>query len=126
MISSVRNCSVRILDANLCMIMLFQILDIKSNYLPGIVQNARNRPSPYPIWGIRSSLGASSLPRPFIFYPDCGWMGSSPALAKVELSALFRLSFLPPSPLFFLLFGLRSRTPASRCLQTIFQLRTIF
>jgi hypothetical protein len=38
MISSVRNFAVRILDADRFMIALFQILDIKSNYLPGIVQ----------------------------------------------------------------------------------------
>jgi hypothetical protein len=38
MISSVRNFSVRILDADRCTIVVFQILDIKSNYLPGIVQ----------------------------------------------------------------------------------------
>jgi hypothetical protein len=37
MISSVRNFSVRILDANRFTIVIFQILDIKSNYLPGIV-----------------------------------------------------------------------------------------
>jgi hypothetical protein len=37
MISSVRNFSVRILDADRCTIVIFQILDIKSNYLPGIV-----------------------------------------------------------------------------------------
>jgi hypothetical protein len=39
MISSLRNFSVRILDADLFTIVVFQILDIKSNYLPGIVQN---------------------------------------------------------------------------------------
>jgi hypothetical protein len=38
MISSVRNFSVRILDADRFTIAIFQILDIKSNYLPGIVQ----------------------------------------------------------------------------------------
>jgi hypothetical protein len=38
MISSVRNFVVRILDADRFTIALFQILDIKSNYLPGIVQ----------------------------------------------------------------------------------------
>jgi hypothetical protein len=38
MISSVRNFVVRILDADRFTIVLFQILDIKSNYLPGIVQ----------------------------------------------------------------------------------------
>jgi hypothetical protein len=38
MISSVRNFSVRILDADRFTIVIFQILDIKSNYLPGIVQ----------------------------------------------------------------------------------------
>jgi hypothetical protein len=37
MISSVRNFSVRILDADRFTIIVFQILDIKSNYLPGIV-----------------------------------------------------------------------------------------
>jgi hypothetical protein len=37
MISSVRNFVVRILDADRFTIALFQILDIKSNYLPGIV-----------------------------------------------------------------------------------------
>jgi hypothetical protein len=38
MISSLRNFSVRILDADRFTIIVFQILDIKSNYLPGIVQ----------------------------------------------------------------------------------------
>jgi hypothetical protein len=38
MISYVRNFVVRILDADRFTIVLFQILDIKSNYLPGIVQ----------------------------------------------------------------------------------------
>jgi hypothetical protein len=38
MISSLRNFSVRILDADRFTIVVFQILDIKSNYLPGIVQ----------------------------------------------------------------------------------------
>jgi hypothetical protein len=41
MISSVRNFVVRILDADRFTIALFQILDIKSNYLPGIVQAER-------------------------------------------------------------------------------------
>jgi hypothetical protein len=40
MISSLRNFSVRILDADLFTIVKFQILDIKSNYLPVIVQYA--------------------------------------------------------------------------------------
>jgi hypothetical protein len=39
MISSLRNFSVRILDADRFTIVVFQILDIKSNYLPGIVQD---------------------------------------------------------------------------------------
>jgi hypothetical protein len=38
MISSLHNFSVRILDADRVTIIVFQILDIKSNYLPGIVQ----------------------------------------------------------------------------------------
>jgi hypothetical protein len=38
MISSLRNFSVCILDADRFTIVVFQILDIKSNYLPGIVQ----------------------------------------------------------------------------------------
>jgi hypothetical protein len=38
MIISLRNFSVRILDADRFTIVVFQILDIKSNYLPGIVQ----------------------------------------------------------------------------------------
>jgi hypothetical protein len=38
MISSLRNFVLRILDADRFTIVLFQILDIKSNYLPGIVQ----------------------------------------------------------------------------------------
>jgi hypothetical protein len=38
MISSLRNFVVRILDADRCTIVVFQILDIKYNYLPGIVQ----------------------------------------------------------------------------------------
>jgi hypothetical protein len=38
MISSVRNFSVRILDVDRFTIVIFQILDIKSNYLPDIVQ----------------------------------------------------------------------------------------
>jgi hypothetical protein len=37
-IISLRNFSVRILDADRFTIVVFQILDIKSNYLPGIVQ----------------------------------------------------------------------------------------
>jgi hypothetical protein len=37
MISSVQNYSVRILDADRFTIVVFQILDIKSNYLPSIV-----------------------------------------------------------------------------------------
>jgi hypothetical protein len=39
MISSLRNFRVRILDADRFTIIVFQILDIKSNYLPGIVHN---------------------------------------------------------------------------------------
>jgi hypothetical protein len=39
MISSLRNLGVRILDADRFMIVVFQILDIKSNYLPGIVHS---------------------------------------------------------------------------------------
>jgi hypothetical protein len=39
MISSLRNFRVRILDADRFTIVVFQILDIKSNYLPGIVQH---------------------------------------------------------------------------------------
>jgi hypothetical protein len=38
MINSVRNFVVRILDADRFTIVLSQKLDIKSNYLPGIVQ----------------------------------------------------------------------------------------
>jgi hypothetical protein len=38
MISSLQNFSVHILDADRFTIVVFQILDIKSNYLPGIVQ----------------------------------------------------------------------------------------
>jgi hypothetical protein len=38
MISSLRNLCVHILDADRFTIVIFQILDIKSNYLPGIVQ----------------------------------------------------------------------------------------
>jgi hypothetical protein len=38
MISSLRNFRVRILDADRFTIVVFQILDIKYNYLPGIVQ----------------------------------------------------------------------------------------
>jgi hypothetical protein len=41
MISSLRNFSVCILDADRFTIVVFQILDIKSNYLPGIVQYER-------------------------------------------------------------------------------------
>jgi hypothetical protein len=37
MISSLRNFSVRILDADRFTIVVFQLLDIRSNYLPGIV-----------------------------------------------------------------------------------------
>jgi hypothetical protein len=37
MVSSLRNFSVRILDADRFTIVVFQILDVKSNYLPGIV-----------------------------------------------------------------------------------------
>jgi hypothetical protein len=39
MISSVRNFAVRILDADRFTIASFQILDMKSNYLPRIVQD---------------------------------------------------------------------------------------
>jgi hypothetical protein len=39
MISSLRNFCVRILDADRFTMVIFQILDIKSNYLPGIVQD---------------------------------------------------------------------------------------
>jgi hypothetical protein len=42
MISSVRNFVVRILDADRFTIALFQILDIESNYLPGIVHAPPN------------------------------------------------------------------------------------
>jgi hypothetical protein len=96
---------------------------------------ARNIPPPYSIWWLRSSLGASrlpSLPISFVFYPDYdppwigGRIGGSPAIVKVVLSALFRLSFLPPTPPFILFGSLRSRTPASKWLRTIFQLLTIF
>jgi hypothetical protein len=38
MISSLRNLCVRILGADRFTIVVFQILDIKSNYLPGILQ----------------------------------------------------------------------------------------
>jgi hypothetical protein len=76
-----------------------------------VTATARNMPVPYPIWGLRSSLGASSLSRSYLLsrlwtplgrYPGGGRIGGSPAPAKVVLSALFRLSFLSP-PLFFLL-----------------------
>jgi hypothetical protein len=33
-------------------------------------ENARNRSSPYPNWGLKSLIGRSSLPRSFVFYPD--------------------------------------------------------
>jgi hypothetical protein len=59
--------------------------------------NGRNRSSPYKIWGIKSPIGPSSPPRSFVFYPDYGplwvdtrgggWIGRSPLLAKVALSA---------------------------------------
>jgi hypothetical protein len=39
MISSLRNFSVRILDADNLRSSYFKLLDIKSNYLPGIVQD---------------------------------------------------------------------------------------
>jgi hypothetical protein len=42
LISSLRNFRVRILDADRFTIVVFQILDIKSNYLPGIVQPTTN------------------------------------------------------------------------------------
>jgi hypothetical protein len=42
MISSIRNLCVRILDADRFTIVVFQILYIKSNYLPGIVQDHLN------------------------------------------------------------------------------------
>jgi hypothetical protein len=44
MISSLRNLCVRILDADRFTIVVFQILDIKSNYLPGIVQGLKPLP----------------------------------------------------------------------------------
>jgi hypothetical protein len=34
--------------------------------------NARDRPSPYPIWGLKSLIGPSGLPRYFVLYPDYG------------------------------------------------------
>jgi hypothetical protein len=43
MISSLRNFSVCILDADRFTIVVFQILDIKSNYLPGIVHTLGGR-----------------------------------------------------------------------------------
>jgi hypothetical protein len=46
MISSLRNFSVRILDADQFTIVVFQILDIKSNYLPGIVQYRKKGNAP--------------------------------------------------------------------------------
>jgi hypothetical protein len=55
--------------------------------------SAQNNPSHCPIWGLGSSLGASSLPRSFILHPYSDsscigiWEGGSPALAKVECSA---------------------------------------
>jgi hypothetical protein len=57
----------------------------------------RNMSSPYPIWGLKSLIGPSSLHRSFVFYLDYnppwvdiwggGRIGSSPLLAKVSLSA---------------------------------------
>jgi hypothetical protein len=94
--------------------------------------NARNRSSHYPIWGLKSLIGPSSLPRSFVLYPDYeppgqtpgGWIGSSPLLFLPKFHCQPNLGY-PSSPP-FLLFGLRSRTPASRWLRTIFQLCTIF
>jgi hypothetical protein len=39
---------------------------------PQVPANARNRPSPYPIWGLKSLIGPSSLPQSFVFYTDYG------------------------------------------------------
>jgi hypothetical protein len=47
MISSLRNFSVRILHADRFTIVVFQILDIKSNYLPGIVQSTLRSEAPH-------------------------------------------------------------------------------
>jgi hypothetical protein len=60
--------------------------------------NARNRSSPYPIWGLKSLIGPfqppqifrllSRLQTPLVRYlGGAGRVGSSPLLAKVALSA---------------------------------------
>jgi hypothetical protein len=82
MISSLRNFSVRILHADRFTIVVFQILDIKSNYLPGIVQYVNHQgwvtmcdepqPPPPKEWGgggvISTTIGRrelkGSVPRP--------------------------------------------------------------
>jgi hypothetical protein len=79
-----------------------------ASQVPG---TAQNRPSPYPICGVMSSLGASNLPISFVFYPDYdppwvynrgGRIGGTPVLVNIVLSALFWISSLSPP---FLLFG---------------------
>jgi hypothetical protein len=55
MISSLRNLCVRILDADRFTIVVFQILDIKSNYLPGIVHH----PTPHLHIGYRALVPVS-------------------------------------------------------------------
>jgi hypothetical protein len=57
MISSLRNFRVRILDADRFTIVVFQILDIKSNYLPGIVHTAL-----VPYWKAHPLDLSTSLP----------------------------------------------------------------
>jgi hypothetical protein len=65
--------------------------------------NARNRSSPYPIWGLKYLIGSSSLPQSFIFYPDYGppwvdtWGGSVALLFLPKLHCQPNLGY-PSSP----------------------------
>jgi hypothetical protein len=94
--------------------------------------NARNRSSPYPIWGLNSLIAPFQPPRSIIFFADYGPHWEIHVVERnVDLLSLSKLCYQPKigstfSPPPFLLFGLKSRTLTSRWLQMIFQLRTIF
>jgi hypothetical protein len=94
--------------------------------------NAQSRSSPYPIWGLKCLVGPFQPPQIFLLLsrlrtPLGRYLGGGVALLflpKLHCQPNVGYPFSLPPP--FLLFGLRSRTPASRRLGTIFQLRTIF
>jgi hypothetical protein len=83
--------------------------------------NARNRSSHYPIWGIKSLIGPFPTPQIFrllsrLRTPLGRYLGGGGYVALLFLPKLHwqpNLGYPFPPP-FFLLFGLRSRTPASR------------